>query len=221
LLVGNFGDGRIHAYNATTGAPMGQLTDPDGEPIQIPGLWALQVGNGGNGGDKGTVYFTAGLDHENHGLFGSLAGVAPGAEGGAEARTEEQMVQAEIDVVQLDVITVINDITSHAPRATLRQDIQALRTAIGDLVRAEINFFIDNHKFFQGSTDQGGATLQTLDTFFDQLEELRDHGHGHDHDHDHHKFFQGSTHHGGATLQTLDTFLDQFEELRDHDHDHH
>jgi uncharacterized protein (TIGR03118 family) len=176
LLVGNFGDGHIHAYNATTGAPMGELTDPDGEPIQIPGLWALQVGNGGNGGDKGTIYFTAGLDHENHGLFGSLAGVAPGAEGGAEARTEEQMVQAEIDVVQLDVITVINDITSHAPRATLRQDIQALRTAIRDLKRAEINFFIDNHTFFQGSADQGGATLQTLDTFFDQLEELRDHG---------------------------------------------
>src|SRR5262245_58439152 len=116
LLVGNFGDGHIHAYNATTGAPMGQLTDPDGEPVVIPGLWALQAGNGANGGDKGTIYFTAGIDHENHGLFGSLAGVAPGAEGDAEALVEQQMVQAELDVVQLDVLAVINDITSHAPR---------------------------------------------------------------------------------------------------------
>src|SRR5262249_12244285 len=142
LLVGNFGDGHIHAYNATTGAPMGQLTDPDGEPVQIPGLWALQVGDGGNGGDRGTVYFTAGIDHENHGLFGSLAGVAPGTEDAAETKTEQQMVQAEIDVVQLDLTAVIIDLTHHAPRDTLRQDVQTLKTAIGDLLRAEINFFI-------------------------------------------------------------------------------
>jgi len=162
LLVGNFGNGHINAYNATTGAPMGRLVDPDGETVVIPGLWALQAGNGGNGGDRGTIYFTAGLDHENHGLFGSLAGVAPGAESDAEALVERQMVQAEIDAAQLDVITVINDITNHAPRETLRQDFQALFTALGDLRRAEFNFFLDTHTIYQGSTDQGGATLQTL-----------------------------------------------------------
>src|SRR5262245_2140047 len=196
LLVGNFGDGRIHAYNATTGAPLGRLVDPDGEPVVIPGLWALQAGNGGNGGDKGTIYFTAGLDHENHGLFGSLAGVAPGAEGGAEALVEQQMVQAELDVVALDATTVINDINTHAPRATLRQDIRALKTPVHDLVRAEIHFFIDTHTIYQGSTAQGGATLQTIEALFDQLGELIDfdndrldrffdhghHHHGHDDD---------------------------------------
>src|SRR5215469_16100353 len=108
LLVGNFGDGHIHAYNATTGVPMGQLVDPDGEPVVIPGLWALQAGNGGSGGDKGTIYFTAGLDHENHGLFGSLAGVAPGSNSAAEAQVEREMVQAEIDVVQLHTMAVID-----------------------------------------------------------------------------------------------------------------
>jgi uncharacterized protein (TIGR03118 family) len=195
LLVGNFGNGRIHAYNATTGAPMGQLVDPDGEPVVIPGLWALQAGNGGNGGDKGTIYFTAGLDHENHGLFGSLAGVAPGAEGGAEALVEQQMVQAELDVVALDATAVINDINNHAPRATLRQDIRTLKTAVHDLVHAEIRYFHDTHTIFQGSTAQGGATLQTIEALFDQLGELIDfdndrldrffdHGHHHGHDDD-------------------------------------
>ena len=82
--------------------------------------------------------------------------MAPGTESAAEQLTEQQMVQAEIDVVQLDVMAVINDITSHAPRTQLRQDLQALDTAIGDLVRAEINFFKDNHMFFLASTDQGG-----------------------------------------------------------------
>lgn len=71
LLVGNFGDGLIHAFDASTGAELGQLNDPDGEPIQIDGLWALKVGNGGNGGDPNTVYFTAGPFGESHGLFGS------------------------------------------------------------------------------------------------------------------------------------------------------
>src|SRR5579859_6997988 len=47
LLVGNFGDGFINIYNPTTPGPsLGQLTDPDGEAIQIDGLWALRVGNG-------------------------------------------------------------------------------------------------------------------------------------------------------------------------------
>src|SRR5262245_6196426 len=174
LLVGNFGDGRIHAYNITTGAPMGQLVDPDGEPVIIPGLWALQAGNGGNGGDRGTIYFTAGLDHENHGLFGSLAGVAPGAESDAEALVERQMVQAELDVVSLDWTAVINYITTHAPPATLRQDIQALRTAITDLARAEIRFFLDTHTIYQGSTDQGGATLQSIQALFVELGRLLD-----------------------------------------------
>ena len=72
LLVGNFGDGRINAFDASTGSSLGQLKDPDGEPIQIDGLWALKVGNGSAGGAANTVYFTAGLFGETHGLFGSL-----------------------------------------------------------------------------------------------------------------------------------------------------
>jgi len=63
---------------------------PDGAPIQIDGLWALKVGNGGAGGNANTVYFTAGLDHETHGLFGSLApGVTPAGRGGHHSAHHE------------------------------------------------------------------------------------------------------------------------------------
>ena len=78
LLVSNFGDGLIHAFNATTGALMGTLADTKSNPIAIPGLWSLLFGNGGNGGDKSTLYFTAGIGGPNgapvtsHGLFGSI-----------------------------------------------------------------------------------------------------------------------------------------------------
>ena len=75
LLVGNFGDGAINAYNPTTGAWLATLNDVYGTPIVVPGLWALQAGNGGSGGDINAVYFTAGIpgsDGLPHGLLGRL-----------------------------------------------------------------------------------------------------------------------------------------------------
>jgi uncharacterized protein (TIGR03118 family) len=78
LLVGNFGDGRIHAFDPATGAPLGALTDANGDPIAIDGLWALVPGNGGAGGDAGAVYFSAGPQGETHGLFGAIAVPEPG-----------------------------------------------------------------------------------------------------------------------------------------------
>lgn len=75
LLVGNFGDGRINAFDLATGRLRGQLKSETNAPVQIDGLWALRVGNGGpapNGGDPNAVYFTAGLNDEADGLFGTI-----------------------------------------------------------------------------------------------------------------------------------------------------
>lgn len=74
LLIGNFGDGNpsIHAFNPTTGAFLGTIQNENGDGIVIDELWGLQFGNGVNGGDPGTLYFTAGTGEEEHGLFGSL-----------------------------------------------------------------------------------------------------------------------------------------------------
>lgn len=93
LLVGNFGDGFINAYDPCSGEYMGTLQDSTGAPISIPGLWALTFGNGHNGGDAHTAYFTAGIPGNNsledHGLFGSIQPwtaappVQPPSDGGA------------------------------------------------------------------------------------------------------------------------------------------
>jgi uncharacterized protein (TIGR03118 family) len=72
LLVGNFGDGTINAYNPTTGAFVQMLQTSSGAPLVIDGLWALQFGNGGTFGSPNTLFFTAGPNDETHGLFGSL-----------------------------------------------------------------------------------------------------------------------------------------------------
>ena len=75
LLVGNFGDGMINAYDPGTGAFVDSLRDSAGNPIVIDGLWGLDFGNGGTGFSSNKLYFTAGLNDENDGLFGSLEAV--------------------------------------------------------------------------------------------------------------------------------------------------
>ena len=77
LLTGNFGDGRISAYDPLTGTFEGQLTDSQNNPLAIDGLWAITPGNGGQGGSANALYFTAGPDGESHGLFGSITAAVP------------------------------------------------------------------------------------------------------------------------------------------------
>jgi uncharacterized protein (TIGR03118 family) len=71
LLVGNFGDGRIHAYDARSGDFRGELRDERGRGIVIDGLWALRFGNGVFG-DPTDLVFSAGIDDEAHGLLGII-----------------------------------------------------------------------------------------------------------------------------------------------------
>ena len=75
LLVGNFGDGKINAFDPLTGIYKGTLSNAKGDPIVIDGLWGLSFGNGTNAGDTDTLYFTAGISDEAHGLFGSLSAI--------------------------------------------------------------------------------------------------------------------------------------------------
>jgi uncharacterized protein (TIGR03118 family) len=72
LLVGNFGNGEINAFNPSTGAFQGALLDAANTPIINPGLWGLIFGNGGNGGSPGSLYFTAGGANEDIGVFGRI-----------------------------------------------------------------------------------------------------------------------------------------------------
>ena len=73
LLVGNFGDGLINAFDPLSGAFLGSLGDHTGKAISIDGLWGLKFGTGtANGGGANVLYFTAGLNDEANGLFGTL-----------------------------------------------------------------------------------------------------------------------------------------------------
>ena len=74
LLVGNFGDGSIHAYSGgSDGFSLdGTLKRPNGHNVHIDGLWAIAFGNGSGSGPTNSLYFTAGPDGESHGVFGRI-----------------------------------------------------------------------------------------------------------------------------------------------------
>ncbi len=82
VLVANFGDGTIAAFDPASGDFAGYLRAPDTRIISIDGLWGLTFGNGVGLGDADALYFTAGPNNEEDGLFGRL-----NARGGAKPKS--------------------------------------------------------------------------------------------------------------------------------------
>jgi uncharacterized protein (TIGR03118 family) len=84
LLVGNFGDGTIVAFDPATHRAIDYVRDDQGNIISIDGLWGLQFGNGASLGMANALYFAAGPHGETEGLFGRLQ-AAPVPEPGSWA----------------------------------------------------------------------------------------------------------------------------------------
>src|SRR5262249_44367504 len=131
----------------------------------------LKVGNNGAGGRSDTVYFTAGLFDETHGLFGSLTPVAAGS---PEVLAEQQMVTAAQDVFQMAVQTLNTDLSNGASQAQIRQDLLAVEPSLRDFLRAELNFAKDTLADQGGhlsvhvpSGDNSGHLLSLLDSLED------------------------------------------------------
>ena len=72
LLIANFGDGTISGYDAQSGAFVGQLMNADGSKLKVPGLWGIQFGNGLSSQPSNVLYFGAGPNEENDGVYGSI-----------------------------------------------------------------------------------------------------------------------------------------------------
>jgi uncharacterized protein (TIGR03118 family) len=85
LLIGNFGDGTIHAFNIVSGKFVGVMLNSGGTSLTIDGLWALSfAGNSTNSGSNTELYFTAGPNDESNGLFGKLTATATEQLGNSE-----------------------------------------------------------------------------------------------------------------------------------------
>jgi uncharacterized protein (TIGR03118 family) len=75
ILVGQFGSGNIAAFDPVTGEFKGLLNDATNKPIAIDGLWDIMFGSGGTSGPSTTLFFAAGSDGEQHGLFGNITAI--------------------------------------------------------------------------------------------------------------------------------------------------
>ena len=73
ILIGNFLNGEINAFDPVTGSFIGTIDGSNGQPIADPGLWALEFRTGGTGNNPNDLYFTAGINDESDGLFGVIA----------------------------------------------------------------------------------------------------------------------------------------------------
>jgi uncharacterized protein (TIGR03118 family) len=72
LLIGNFGNGQINAFDPVTERFLGTLSDANGNPLVISGLWALAFRSPGSTIDPNALFFTAGINGEADGLFGEI-----------------------------------------------------------------------------------------------------------------------------------------------------
>ena len=72
LLIGNFGDGKINAYDATSGALIGTVNDSSGAAIATPGLWGIAFGNDADNQPHNTLFFAAGTNNEANGSYGRI-----------------------------------------------------------------------------------------------------------------------------------------------------
>jgi uncharacterized protein (TIGR03118 family) len=85
LLIGNFGDGWIHAFNAVSGKLEGTMLDPTGAPIAIGGLWGLSFGGDNTtSGPANELFFTAGANDEADGIYGSITATGSEQRGNSE-----------------------------------------------------------------------------------------------------------------------------------------
>jgi len=92
LLVGMFGSGQIATFDPVTGEFEGLLRGRKGRPIQIDGLWALRFGNGANAGPTTTLFFTAGINDEADGLFGTITPIPKKGGGDDDSSTDSSSV---------------------------------------------------------------------------------------------------------------------------------
>ena len=120
LLVGNFGDGHINAFDPKNGHFIGELKGANGQPIAITHLWGLGFGNGGKAGPTNTLYFTAGLTshlapstNPFHGLFGSLqVASSPERECASIISRPTMMVNSNLDGLQATVLDRVDALES-------------------------------------------------------------------------------------------------------------
>jgi hypothetical protein len=130
VLIGNFGDGVINAYNPDTGAFVDSIKDSAGTPIANPGLWGIAFGNGARNQPTTTLYFAAGIANEADGLYGRI----------------------DLGATAPDIVAPAVTLSAPAAGATVSGNAVALTVTATD------NVAVTSVQFLAGTTSIGTAT---------------------------------------------------------------
>ncbi|PWT79441.1 MAG: TIGR03118 family protein [Acidobacteria bacterium] len=170
LLIGNFGEGSpsINAFNPMTGASIGSLTDDSGTNLVIDQLWALVFGNGGNGGDPNTLYFTAGTAEEEHGLFGSIKPVSAPATSTIQFSTDEYTINEASGSVNVTV-TRNGDLTGTATVRIASFDESSPGHASQ---KSDYQIVVGTLEFKPGESSKTFTVLLVNDLFVESVEQI-------------------------------------------------
>jgi uncharacterized protein (TIGR03118 family) len=169
LLVGNFSNnGIINAYAPFTGAFLGTLKNEAGNNIVNDELWALTFGNGGSGGDPGTLYFSAGTAAEEHGLFGSLKPTTATATSLVQFATDEVVISEGGGHVDITV-TRAGDVSGSA---TVNFDTFDASQAGHASQKSDYEIALGKLTFNPGETSKTFRVLIIDDKFVEGTEEI-------------------------------------------------
>jgi uncharacterized protein (TIGR03118 family) len=141
LLIGNFGDGAINAFDPSTGAFIGTISDANGQPILTPGLWGIAFGNGAQNQPTTTLYFAAGIADEADGLYGRI----------------------DLGATAPDIVAPTATITSPAADAT----VSGMMTVTAN---ASDNVGVTSVKFLAGTTVIGTASAPPYSVSWDSTQ---------------------------------------------------
>jgi len=156
LLVGNFGDGTINAFDATTGAAMGTISGSSGAALATPGLWGLAFGNGADNQPVNTLFFTAGPNGMANGVYGRIdLGATPPALNAPPAVTLK-VPTGVLSGTEVLSATVVD------PIATTKVNFYANSTLIGTATSAPYTINWDTTKLTM-SSESVSLTAQATD----------------------------------------------------------
>ncbi len=129
VLIGNFGDGVINAYDPDTGEFVDSIKDANGQPIANPGLWGIAFGNGARNQPTNTLYFAAGIANEAAGLYGRI----------------------DLGATAPDIVAPTVSLSAPAAAATVSGSVAVAADATD-------NIGVVSVEFFAGTTSIGSAT---------------------------------------------------------------
>jgi uncharacterized protein (TIGR03118 family) len=136
VLIGNFGDGTINAYDPSTGAFVDSLETSAGAQIATPGLWGIAFGNAAHDQPVTTLFFAAGIANEVSGVYGRI-------DPAKNTRSSSSQFASQPGSVPTDSTPPSVTITMPGQHASAASTVTVTANATDNVAVASVEFFVN------------------------------------------------------------------------------